>query len=429
MSDQRITRRDAIKTTATTAAGVSLFHIVPSHVLGLQGKTPPSEVMTRAVIGVGGRGGGFVKKNEEGKPTRVLAVCDVDRRRAYNAQRRAGGPCDVYRDFRRVLERKDIDVVYIATPPHWHALITIYAAMAGKDIYCEKPMTRFIGEGRAVVNAVNRYGRIFQIGTFGRFGKENHPTRNLFRAGLINPSNAPVWRKDSGWKVRQWSGRINENPRPVPENLDYDLWLGPAPVKPYWPHRVHGSFRGYWDYDGGGLADMGQHYLEGPQAELNKDHTSPVEIEAHAPRPQHPDAVQLWGWVKMKYDDGTTLIFQSNEWDKDNQMGEGKGIRWPHGKPEMNDANKAKLNALPREPKMVGRGEGGFEEAVRLRYRCGGHPEAAHRSATLLHLANIAIRLGRKLKYDPVKEQFIGDDEANRLVHVPYRAPWRLPTV
>ena len=402
-----------------SALGVGALAVVPRHVLGGPGHTSPTDVVTRAVIGTGGRGGGFVLRNAEGAAPKCLAVCDVDDHRRDAAAKRAGKPCQPYTDFRRVLDRQDIDVVYIATPPHWHALISIAAAQAGKDIYCEKPMTKFIAEGRAVVNAVKRYRRIFQIGTFGRFGvSPSDWTRKVMLSGVVR-DNGPVVRFIRNWKVRQWSGRTNLIPQPIPPNLHYDFWLGPAPYKPYHPHRVHGSFRGYWDYDGGGLADMGQHYIDGPQYQHAKDHTSPVEVEASAPQPAHPDACGLWGWVKLRYADGTTFVFESREWGEPCPI-EDRGL------PPLTPEQEKIVKSIPDSPRLYGHGQDGFEEAVKLRKECGGNAEAAHRGATLLHLANIAIRLGRKLRYDPEKEQFIGDDEANRLVNVPMRAPWHL---
>jgi len=404
MPGKVITRRQMLGSALAAAAG---FMVLPRNVLGGPGQMAPSDELTRAVIGTGGRGGGFCHGH-------MVAACDVDTQRFH-------GPPEAERvtDFRRVLDRKDVDVVYIGTPPHWHALITIAAMQAGKDVYCEKPMTKFIAEGRAVVNAVKRYGRIFQIGTFGRFGvRPNDRTRKIMKSGFIK-EDGPVHRHSGGWKVGEWSGRVNPEPEPIPPNLDYDMWLGPAPFKPYHKHRVHGSFRGYWDYDGGGLADMGQHYLDGPQYLYAKDDTGPVEVEASAPFPPHPDAVQMWGWVSLKYADGTTLIFESNEW----------GGRCPienRGIPPLTPEQEQQLAEIPDDPPMYGNGEGGFEQAVRLRKECGGNAEAAHRCATLLHLANIAIRLGRKLNWDPVAEQFLGDDEANKFVDIPMRAPWHL---
>lgn len=403
--------------------GVAAFSVVPRGVLGGEGRKAPSDVLTRATIGIGGALAGTVRPNEPGKPPFMLAVCDVNAQKLQAALNRAGSPCEGYTDFRRVLDRKDIDVVYIGTPPHWHALISIMAMQAGKDVLCEKPMTRFIAEGRAVAETAKRYRRIFQIGTYGRFGvPANDRTYKIMASGVIK-DNGPVVRISApqyNWKVKMWSGRTHLEPQPVPPHLDYNMWLGPAPYKPFHPHRVSGSFRGYWDYDGGGLADMGQHYLDGVQCRYAKDYTSPVEIEASAPQPQHPDAVMLWGWVSLKYADGTTFIFESGEW----------GSRCPiedRGLPTLTAEQEKVVAAVPDLPRRYGAGPDSFEEAVRLRVECAGNAEASHRCATLLHLANIAIRLGRKLRYDPEKEQFIGDDEANRLVNVPMRAPWHLP--
>jgi myo-inositol 2-dehydrogenase/D-chiro-inositol 1-dehydrogenase len=416
MAGSGLSRRQFIG--GTIAGG--LFTITPRYALGGPGQKAPSDVLTRAVIGPGGRGGGFVYQNRENEPDRTIAVCDVDKNRLLGAQRRAGGSCKAYGDFRRVMDHDDIDVVYIATPPHWHALISIAAAQAGKDIYCEKPMTKFIHEGRAVVETVARYRRIFQIGTFGRFGVgSGDRTRKIMLSGVIQ-GNGPVIRTHHGWKVAMWSGRVDQKPEPVPKELDYNLWLGPAPFKPYFRHRTHGSFRGYWDYDGGGLADMGQHFLDGRQYELAKDDTGPVEIEASAPRPAHDDAVRMWAWVSLKYADGTTLMLDSNEWGRPCPLQE-------RGMPTLTPDQEKVVDAVPDAPRMYGHGADGFEEAVKLRKQCGGNAEAAHRCATLLHLSNIAIRLGRKLHWDPETEQFVGDEEANRLVDIPMRAPWSLP--
>jgi predicted dehydrogenase len=401
---------------ALMATGVA---VVPRRVLGGPGRKAPSDILTRAVIGPGGRGGAFVTRNTADAPPRTLALCEVDTHRLNGALNRAGTPAEGYTDFRHVLDRKDIDVVYIATPPHWHALISIAAMQAGKDVYCEKPMTKFIAEGRAVANTAKRYRRIFQIGTFGRFGVgSSDRTRKIMASGVVQ-GNGPVVRIRHNWKIRGWSGRVNVKPEPVPAHLDYNMWLGPAPFKPHFRHRTHGSFRGYWDYDGGGLADMGQHYLDGPQCRYAKDYTSPVKIDAYAPQPAHDDAVQMWGWVTLKYADGTTFIFEGGEWGEPCPL-EDRGL------PTLTPEQEKIVDAVPDTPRKYGSGAGGFEEAVKLRKECAGNAEVSHRCATLLHLANIAIRLGRKLHFDPEKEQFIGDDEANRLANPPMRAPWHL---
>src|ERR1043165_7355577 len=293
-------------------------------------------------------------------------------------------------------------------------------------------MTRFIHEGRVVADAVKRYGRVFQIGTYGRFSaqdnRERMRLRKLLASGVLGIHNLVV-KVVGGFKVKEWSGKISQTPEQIPPPLDYETWLGPAPFKPYFSHRVHGSFRGYWDYDGGGLADMAQHFLDPAQFFLAKDDTSPVEVEATAPFPAHPDACGLWGTVTMKYADGTTLILESGEWGPNSEdmrlhlQGEipQHVIKWPGGEPILSAQQRAQLAAFPNPDPLVS-----FADAVRTRKQPGGNADAAHRCATLLHLANIAIRTGRKLNYDPVAEQFIGDAEANRFVNVPYRAPWRL---
>ena len=426
MAGQQVSRRRFLGRTLTAAA----FTIVPRHVLGGPGRTPPSDVITRGVIGTGYRGTvAHTKPNEPGQAPVTLAVCDVDANHLGGALRRAGPPCKAYKDFRRVLERKDIDTVHVVTPPHWHALVCIAAAQAGKDILCEKPMTRFIREGREVVNAVERYGRVFQIGTFRRFraaqDKRTVLVRKIVRSGLLRRDRMPVALHNSQWNVRLWRGRTDLKPMPVPAALDYDMWLGPAPVKPYHWHRVHipapgvlgmSSFRAYWDYDGGGLGDMGQHHLDPTQWTLDKDHTSPVEVEAYAPWPAHPDACGLWGHVKFTYADGTVIVIDSREWG---EPWTGK-TRWP-SLADLAPDDRAKLAALPTPKPLVD-----FETAVKTRRQPGGNAESSHRCATLIHLGNIAIRTGRKIRYDPQAEKVVGDEEANRLVDVPLRAPWTL---
>jgi len=422
MLDAPISRRHLL-------AGAAAFAIVPRHVLGGEGRKAPSDVITRGTIGTGSQGMSHVVE-----PPVQLAVCDVDKNHLAAAIKKAGPGCRGYADFREVLDRRDIDVIHIGAPPHWHALITIAAVQAGKDVFCEKPMTRFIREGQAVIAAAARYGRIVMHNTYGRGGWQK--MRKLVAGGTLGtPLKVYMGPKSNyGFKVRQWSGRTNLEPQPVPPELDYDLWLGPAPLKPYHPHRVHGSFRGYWDYDGGGLTDMGQHWIDPIQYFLGKDDTGPVEVQASAPWPPHPDACGMWGRIVLAYADGTTITLESGEWG-DEEPGEPAFVEGPKGKvfrsaggrggfstdpPDLFD----RLASFPEPPRLIG-----FYDAVKTRSRAPGekpNAEEAHRSVTLLHLANISIRLGRKLRWDPVAQEFPGDAEANRLVDVPMRAPWRL---
>jgi len=403
-----VSRRGLLKGAAGAAAG---WMIVPRHVLG-QGQAPPSETFGGALIGCGGRGGGTYGELSKELNVVRLAECDVRfKDRADNKK--------IYTDFRRLLDRKDIDLVAIATPPHWHALISIAAAEAGKDVLCEKPMTRFIAEGRAVVEAFKRYNRIFQVGTFGRFGmsgkKDNVLIHKIMRSGLVKDCKA-VYYQRGGLKVKEWSGLVNVTPQPIPRNLDWDMYCGPSPLRPYHPHRVGGTHRGYWDYEGGGLADMGQHALDPINWLYGKDDTGPVEVEAYAP-PAHPEATGMWGWVKLRYADGFQIVLESGEWGEPLEGIKGRQVKLS----DLSEEDQKKVLEMPDpEPLRT------FAEAVKTRKPAGGNPEAANRTAALMHLSNIAIRMGRKIRFDPVKEQILGDDEANRLVNQPMRAPWHL---
>jgi len=313
----------------SAAAAVAIL-VVPRHVLGGQGYTAPSDQLTKGIIGVGGMGRGHI--NYEG--TRLLAVCDVDRKHMEQAITQAGGNVTGYHDFRELIAREDIDIVHIATPPHWHGIMSKMAAEAGKDVWCEKPMTRTIGEGKRVVEAVQANGRMFRLNTWFRFtgqfyglGTTVRPLKKIVSSGVLGwPLKVTV----SGitgydWKF-YWTGVPNLPPLTPPADLDYDFWLGPAPHKPYNPLRVHEKFRGYWDYDGGGLGDMGQHYLDPVQYILGKDDTSPVSVEIDAPQ-QHYDAVGTWRRITYTYDDGCKIVLDGENRDKDAAYIEG-----PHGK-------------------------------------------------------------------------------------------------
>jgi len=404
---RRVSRRRFLAETATAAAALA---IVPRNVVGGPAQVSPSETFGAALVGCGGRGGGTF--GGLGPNVRRLANCDVKFLGRVDNK-------ETYSDFRRVMERKDIDLVAIATPPHWHPLITIAAMEAGKDVLCEKPLTRFIAEGRAVVEAERRYNRIFQVGTYGRFRDSRNPahilTHKIMASGLLKNCQA-VHIKRGGLKVRQWSGIVNAKPQPVPKNLDWDMYCGPSPLRPYHPHRTGGTHRGYWDYEGGGMADMGQHHFDPVQWIWAKDDTSAVEIEAHAP-PAHPEACGMWGWAELKYADGLTFVMDSREWGNPYSRKQERGVSLS----DLSEEDQKKVLAMPDPEPLVD-----FPTAIRTRQRPGGHAEAAHRSAAIMHLANIAIRVGRKIRFDPVTEQVIGDDEANRLVNPPMRAPWHL---
>ena len=422
MNRKKSNRRTFLKKTAAAAA---TFTLMPRFVLGGRGYTAPSDQMTKGIIGVGGMGRGHF--GYEG--TRLLAVCDVDGNHLEQARTQAGGNIDGYHDFRELIARDDIDIVHIATPPHWHGIMSKMAAEAGKDIWCEKPMTRTIGEGIKVVEAVQKHGRMFRLNTWFRFndqfyglGTTVRPLKKLVESGILGwPLKVTV----SGitgfdWKF-YWTGRHNLKPEPVPGELDYDFWLGPAPYKPYNPERVHSKFRGYWDYDGGGLADMGQHYLDPVQYLLNKDDTGPVTVEIDAPQ-QHYDAVGTWRRITYTYEDGCKIILDGENRDKDAAYIEGPGGKIFRGfRSDIKDLDKL-INSLPDPEPQVTR----FTESVLTRKKFALNEANGHRSCSVVNLGVIALRLGRNLKYNPVLQQFVDDEAANRLINQPMSNPWRI---
>jgi len=291
-------------------------------------------------------------------------------------------------------------------------------------------MTRTIAEGRSVVRAVERNGRVFRVNTWFRFenrfygfGTDVAPIKKAVQGGLLGwPIKATVGAATGfDWKS-YWTGRTSLPPEPVPPELDYDFWLGPAPFRPYNPHRVHGTFRGYWDYDGGGLGDMGMHYLDPVQYILGKDDTSPVEVWADGPQ-QHPDACGTWRRIEMKYADGCTIVLDGENRETDAPFLEGPEGRIFRGFRSDLPHFEQTVAALPDpEPRVTD-----FAESVRTRRRFALNERNGHRSCTIVNLGKIAVQLGRTLHFDPEKERFVGDDEADRLVDQPMRAPWRLP--
>jgi len=413
-------RRDFVKKSLLAATGIS---IIPRHVMGGPNFLAPSDTLTKAVIGVGGMG----QYHLDYEGTKLVAICDADANHLASTLQKVGQFVKGHRDFREVLERPDVDIVHIATPPHWHGLMSIMAAQAGKDVWCEKPMTRTIGEGKRVVEAMNAHGRMFRLNTWFRF-KDNFygmgiPVKKIKKVVDSGALGWPLKVTISGitgfnWKF-YWVGKENLTPQPVPEHLDYDMWLGPAPEKPYNPHRVHSTFRGYWDYDGGGLGDMGQHYIDPVQYFLGKDETSPIRVEVDSPQ-QHYDAVGTWRKIVFTYEDGCQIILDGENKDK-----EAAYIEGPEGKIYKGFKSTIKniegiIDSMPDPEEQIIT----FSESVRTRQKFALNEENGYRSATVVNMGIIALRLGRTLRFDPVRQEFIDDEEANRLINQPMRNSW-----
>ena len=421
-SKQKNSRRLFLK---NSVGALAAFTIVPRHVLGGNGYLAPSDTLTKAVVGVGGMGRGHF----EYAGTKTVAICDVDTRHIQLALDALGGGKGIkaFRDYRELIALPEVDIVHVATPPHWHGIIAADAARAGKDIWCEKPMTRTIGESKRLVEAVQQHGRIFRLNTWFRFsdifygmGTTVKPIKKLVESGLLGWPLKVTVSKHTGfnWKF-YWVGKTHLEAESVPKELDYNMWLGPAPYKPYNAHRVHNTFRGYWDYDGGGLGDMGQHYIDPIQYFLGKDETSPVSVEIDAPQ-QHDDAVGTWRKITYTYEDGCQIILDGAGTEENAAYIEGpKGKLYPGFRSDIPNL-EMKLAAFPDPLPQVT----DFVDAVKNRKKFALNEENGHRSATIVNIGKIALQLGRSLKFDPVKQEFINDDGANRLLNPPLREPW-----
>ncbi len=434
-----LTRREVLK----TAAGAGLFGIVPAGVL--RGETAPSNQLTRALIGFGciAQSGNHLAF----KGSRLIGLCDPYKSRVQHGLQRAEqcgwGKVKAYGNFMELLADKDVDIVHICTPPHWHGCMSVMAANAGKDIWCEKPMTRTVGEGRRVMEVVKAKKRMFRLNTWFRFqstfygfGTTVEPIRQIVENGLLG--KGPIRctfgaGQGFSWKF-YWSGRVNAAPEPVPADLDWDLWLGPAPWKPYTAHRAGTSFRGYWDYDAGGLGDMAQHYLDPLQYLLCKDETSPVLVDYKGPR-HHPEAVGRFDRITLTYDDGTTVALDGDETLKGEPLLRGANglCVYPKAKEgktlRLRDANGwwpeekvlAKLADLPKPAPQ----QTDFIDSCRNRRTFALNESNGFRSCTMFNLGIVAERLGRGFRFDPVTLRAVNDQAADRFLYQGMRAPWK----
>ena len=433
----KMKRREFLK----TAAGAGLFAIAPYKVLF--GDETPSNTLTRALIGFG-----CIARSANHLPykgSRLVGLCDPFEYRVRSglaaAERAGWGKIKAYKNFMELLADPGVDIVHICTPPHWHGCMSVMAAEAGKDIWCEKPMTRTVGEGKRVMEVVKAKGRMFRLNTWFRFkdtfygfGTPVNPIRKVVENGLLG--KGPIRctfgaGQGFSWKFG-WSGRVNAVPEQVPAGFDYEMWLGPAPWKPYSAHRVGTSFRGYWDYDSGGLGDMAQHYLDPLQYLLCKDETSPVKIDYKGPK-QHPEAVGRFDRITLTYDDGTTVDLDGDESLKGEPLLRGsnglcvypkakggKTLRLVDGSGKELDAEKI-IAELPEPAPQVT----DFMQSVRERKPFALNESNGFRSCTMFNLGIVAERLGRGFEFDPVTLRAKNDPAADRFLYQGMREPWR----
>jgi myo-inositol 2-dehydrogenase/D-chiro-inositol 1-dehydrogenase len=417
-----VTRRDFLKGSAlTTVSAIALPTIVPAKVFGADA---PSNRITIGCIGTGGQGSSNMRGFHAKSDCEVVAVCDVDAGHRENAHKTVGlDPKSSYNDFRELLARDDIDAVSIATPDHWHVPTSITAVRAGKDVYCEKPLTLTIAEGRILVEEVKRYGRIFQTGSQQRSGSEFRKACEL----VVNGRIGHLHTMRVGISGNNRTCEPTWTPEPVPEGLDYDMWLGPAPWEPYHHQRCHYEFRFILEYSGGQMTNWGAHHLDIAQWGNQSDDTGPVEIRGKGEFPKTGlFTTALNAEVEYTYANGVKIFLKR-----------GGGTRF-EGTEGWIYVNRGKLEAEPESllTSVIGPDEihlyesndhkQNFLDCVKSCKDPICTAEIGHRTSTVCHLGNISMLLDRPLKWDPHKEQFIGDDEANRMLWRPRRAPWRL---
>lgn len=425
MKNSRITRRTFIKSTAAMA----LPYAIASSAIGAGARPAPSERIVMGAIGVGGQGtrhvgggiwvqGGFLSKPQ----VQFVAVCDVNAHNRNNARdivnkHYGNADCAAYNDFSELVSREDIDAVLVATPDHWHVLTSIAAVKAGMDVYCEKPLSLTIAEARELADTVKRYGRIFQTGTQQRSWHEFRFACELIRNGYIGQVKSIT--VNVGGTCDWWCDAPAET---QPDWLDWNMWLGPAPWRPYTSKIAPGGWMAYRDYSGGEMTNWGAHMFDVAQWAMGMDESGPVEIIP-------PDG-KNYPMLTYKYANGTTMTR-----DKIGKDVPGVLFTGTKGKIEVSrDHLVAQPESLLRQkirPDEIHLYEStnhpdNFLECIRTRNRPASDAEVGCRSITVCHLGNIAYWLGRPLRWDPKNEQFLSDAEANRMKSRSMRAPWRL---
>lgn len=424
-------RRKFLKTTAGLAAGTLSFpYFVPASALGKNGSAAASNRITMGCIGVGGMGTGDMRGFLESGEVQVLAVCDVDAKHRERARtivnsRHGKNDCDAYNDFREIISRDDIDTVSIGTPDHWHAIVAIAAARAGKDIHCQKPLAYTIGEGRAMCDAVKKHNVVWLTGSQQRSGRNFRYACELVRNGRIGR----VHTVQVGLPNTNSIHNKGTDPVPVPEVFDYDMWLGPAPAVPYCPSRCHWNFRWISDYSGGQITDWAGHHCDIAQWGMGTEYTSPVEIEGRGvfPRDTMFDTVENYRF-KCKYAEGFMMIVAGAFTRGVKFIGTDGWVFVSRGKIDAKPKSLLKSEIGPNEIHLYqsNNHKQNFIDCVRSRRPTVAPIEVAHRSIMIGHLGVIAIKLGRKLHWDPKKERFTNDPEANRMLLRPMRSPWHL---
>jgi predicted dehydrogenase len=398
----------------------------------------PSETLRIGLIGAGGMGKGDLSTFFLNPEVVCPVVCDPDDRQAAGAlslvQEKRGQRPDVVKDFRRVLDRKDLDAVIVATPDHWHALATVFACQAEKDVYVEKPLALTVAEGRAMIEAARHHGRVCQMGAQRLSSPTYREATDFVRSGKLGKVGLV-----RAWAYLDWIQPIGTPPdAEPPAGLDYDLWLGPAPHRPFNPNRLHFNFRWFWDYAGGLMTDWGVHLIqvllwgmgdEPPRAVMSSGGKYVLQDNSETPDTQmtvyeFPSYTLVW-----EHKVGIGLGLYNRPWGMAFVGTEGTLVINDSGWEILREPSKDAL-----EPKKYPGGPDprpahvrNFLDCVRSRQQPIENLQVGHQVSTVAHLGNIALRTGRRIAWDHARERVLDDPEANRLVHPRYRAPWTLP--
>lgn len=432
-----ITRRGFVKGAAALAAAPL---VVPASALGRDGNVAPSNRITLGMIGTGDHG---VNRNTQRflreADAHIVAVCDVDSARRegarnlvekHYAEAKSKGTykgCASHADFREIIAREDIDAVMNSTPDHWHVIPAIMAAKAGKDVMCEKPLTLTIHEGRVLSDTIKKHDRIFQTASENRSYENYYRMVELVRNGRIGQLKHIKVTLPRGHSIRKASMEFT----PPPKGLDYDMWLGQAPYKPYCEARIHWNFRWILDYSGGQLTDWGAHIIDIAQWANDTEDTGPVTVEGKGVFPLNALYNTATDYsIDYTYANGVTM----------NVSGSNPGIRFEgtegwignngwNAQPQADPPTILDSKIGPDEIHVYKEPAGeqrNFLDCVKSRKPCYAPAETGHRTITIAHIGNIAMLLGRKLTWDPGKERFANDDEANKMLRRPMREPWTL---
>ncbi len=397
---------------------------------------PPSEKLALGFIGTGGMGSGLINTFKKFSDVSIAAVCDVYEPHLAKARSLSGDKAEMLGDFRRVLDRKDVDAVVIATPDHWHGIIAIMACQAGKDVYCEKPLAHRINEGRAMVDAAEKYKRITQMGNLIHAGENYHRVVEVVRSGVLGKIS-----KTRVWMAADRSGLGHPADGPVPTGCDYDFWLGPAPKRPFNPNRFTFNWRYFWDYGGGILTDFCCHIVD--LVHWAMDVEAPVSISATGGRFALDDNCEVPDTLEVTYeyqkgDRKFLMVWSQTDASSHGLENKTQGIEF-QGTEATLIAEYNRYRIIPEKgrtidepPVSLPRSVGHHREwldAIKMRSQCSCNFGYGHRLTSVGNLGNIALWSGEKLRWDAAAERVVNHPAANQYLTKEYRKPWELPRV